>query len=788
MAIVAAATNAGITRSGTFLNLVADWTIAGWLEPVTSTPSGGQSRTFFLHGDPAYTNPYLWIGSSPDTADVFLQVWDGGSAVNSTTTATALDVWENWALVYTASGTSLDFYLNNVLVDTLTVDLSTYTFVEKLEYLLTDTLGPWSDSAAANIRVWSVALTSAQLFAEWGSATPVVTTGLLANTPLATSTSLGDTTGNGHSWTALGVITTTDGPMVSGTFHQVIFSRTYGNDGVAPQGDPMWSPIRANGKFHSAFIDATAEARCTHPWSVAGTFSNFWGAIYIPELRRATTSPMSWDALTMTVKKNGTPTSFVLSFPAGLAGSAGVATSNTTDTLDVVPGDVLTIERSSKPVPMLNGVGAHFLWSMSFTPTANDQSGYASGGDGILNGSGTGQVCAPWNGGFQFETANWNSGATGDNEGEPSQWSIVPVHGSVVRLDVNLTVAPGMGKSRTFKLQVNGADATDSTVTIADLATGGFAICSVPVAPLDYLTLRHDNAGTPAASQAMFSTAFTPTTPGQYAYCVNQGNSNASTAATDWFGGLGGGNEQGTPYAPTPPGAPPADGEQFMSLPGGIDPFTLTGFIVAIYQASGTAKSYTATMRKNLASPVGGPTVTLPDTTSVVQDNAGLFTVSSPTDLIDLQTDPTGSPNTVHWGWTFLVVSPTTPVPPIIPDTRVIRRERKWLLPSSENNYRMTMHKLEFVLQAGIGLPEGSVDDPVVLGSDPQVMLRISYDGGNTWGQERWASAGKIGQYDRRVVFWQCGQYRNAVADLVVTDPVPWTFIKCIGEWTEGTS
>jgi hypothetical protein len=38
-------------------------------------------------------------------------------------------------------------------------------------------------------------------------------------------------------------------------------------------------------------------------------------------------------------------------------------------------------------------------------------------------------------------------------------------------------------------------------------------------------------------------------------------------------------------------------------------------------------------------------------------------------------------------------------------------------------------------------------------GSDPQVMLRVSRDGGRTWGNERWRSIGKIGEYKKRVLW-----------------------------------
>lgn len=75
--------------------------------------------------------------------------------------------------------------------------------------------------------------------------------------------------------------------------------------------------------------------------------------------------------------------------------------------------------------------------------------------------------------------------------------------------------------------------------------------------------------------------------------------------------------------------------------------------------------------------------------------------------------------------------------------------------------------QMQLDMESGLGLATGQ-------GSDPQVMLRISRDGGHTWGNEYWASAGKIGQYSKRVVWNRLGRSRNAAFEVTVTDPIPW--------------
>ncbi len=72
---------------------------------------------------------------------------------------------------------------------------------------------------------------------------------------------------------------------------------------------------------------------------------------------------------------------------------------------------------------------------------------------------------------------------------------------------------------------------------------------------------------------------------------------------------------------------------------------------------------------------------------------------------------------------------------------------------------------LEIQFQPGVGLVTGQ-------GSDPQAMLRFSRDNGRTWGPERWTSIGKIGEYAHRAIWRRIGQARNALFQLVVSDPV----------------
>jgi hypothetical protein len=60
---------------------------------------------------------------------------------------------------------------------------------------------------------------------------------------------------------------------------------------------------------------------------------------------------------------------------------------------------------------------------------------------------------------------------------------------------------------------------------------------------------------------------------------------------------------------------------------------------------------------------------------------------------------------------------------------------------------------------------------PVLRG--PQVMLRISRDGGHTFGQESVREFGQAGEYDKRTFWNRLGSGRDIVPEISITDPVP---------------
>lgn len=99
---------------------------------------------------------------------------------------------------------------------------------------------------------------------------------------------------------------------------------------------------------------------------------------------------------------------------------------------------------------------------------------------------------------------------------------------------------------------------------------------------------------------------------------------------------------------------------------------------------------------------------------------------------------------------------------------------QKWLrswraLPTGANDLKRTAHhSLQIDCQTGVGLNDGQ-------GSDPQIMLRWSDDGGHTWSNEYWMSMGKVGAYFYRAIQRRLGmtlKLRDRVYEISGTDPV----------------
>ena len=77
---------------------------------------------------------------------------------------------------------------------------------------------------------------------------------------------------------------------------------------------------------------------------------------------------------------------------------------------------------------------------------------------------------------------------------------------------------------------------------------------------------------------------------------------------------------------------------------------------------------------------------------------------------------------------------------------------------------------VEVLLESGVSSYSGATVTATM-------AMRVSRDGGKTWGAARTRSIGAVGAYSQRVRWWRCGSGADVVGEFVVTAPVPWRIL-----------
>lgn len=78
-------------------------------------------------------------------------------------------------------------------------------------------------------------------------------------------------------------------------------------------------------------------------------------------------------------------------------------------------------------------------------------------------------------------------------------------------------------------------------------------------------------------------------------------------------------------------------------------------------------------------------------------------------------------------------------------------------------------------IESGVGLESGQ-------GVNPQMVMQVSRDGGNSWGNEKFASMGKIGEYKKRLIWRRLGRSYDWAFRFRCSDPVKTVII---GAWVD---
>ena len=77
----------------------------------------------------------------------------------------------------------------------------------------------------------------------------------------------------------------------------------------------------------------------------------------------------------------------------------------------------------------------------------------------------------------------------------------------------------------------------------------------------------------------------------------------------------------------------------------------------------------------------------------------------------------------------------------------------------------ISIPQLQVDIESGVGVTSGQ-------GSNPQLMLEVSKDGGQTFTAVNWSSMGALGKYTQRVIWRRLGRARDWILKLRITDPV----------------
>lgn len=98
-----------------------------------------------------------------------------------------------------------------------------------------------------------------------------------------------------------------------------------------------------------------------------------------------------------------------------------------------------------------------------------------------------------------------------------------------------------------------------------------------------------------------------------------------------------------------------------------------------------------------------------------------------------------------------------------------------------EKGLSMTFRSLILDCEAGVGLITGQ-------GSDPQVMMRYSWDGGRTWSSDLWRSMGAIGQPEYKPTWTNLGSGYDWVFEFSCSDPVKFNLFNLFADIEVGRS
>lgn len=669
MAIAVGADGNQLTRVGTFLNPAADFTIFQWFRWDSPTVLYRVAR--WLASAPFdYTNPYIYAGTSASGDDDFVVELRNDLGAQDTLDGTDLIIPGDWnwlGIVYRASATEFDIYLNGTLLDTLTLDFSGVSPFA-VDHMGDDGGGNTGRMSFAYERMWQAALTSTELDAEAASATMVRTASALSNAPLKTPTSLTDLVG-GHDWALDTTALVTDGPFgLGGEMRQLIWGRTHTVHSFLGGNESIVYGILRNPAWNNSFT-ANSEDGTMHPWSVKGRLTSLRVRL---DSQFFASYPGAGITATFTLQVDYRDGS-------GFVDTLLVATISDLDTVGTsLPGvEVVVVPRclvrwkwavSSGNAPQFS-VGTHvcatFISDNGYESCYGAGIGKSANFDGVLKASDPARDWACLN--SPDASSMYRTKEPYTDQRSAYVDSIVGANGALTRIDKYLLVAPGSGKYWTFLAVLNGVEqdgaggTVDTRMIIKDAQVEGASLFFLPVTVGQYLQIRAKPTNSPANSHCGGSVAFRATTAGQYIHSVSSINGDPNNFQ-NWFGAT----DISTWVAGLTSPRQWVESDVECEMNGDAAIFDqMRARVEKSTTGLGVGNSITLSLRQASASPVGGPTVTMTGLGVFTAQGTGETTFGGvPGERFSIQSDPTGTPAGGHWAWSFRVTDPLADAAP----------------------------------------------------------------------------------------------------------------------------
>lgn len=341
-----------------------------------------------------------------------------------------------------------------------------------------------------------------------------------------------------------------------------------------------------------------------------------------------------------------------------------------------------------------------------------------------------------------------------------NSYSICAVPGALTRLRLKSFDGDLETGTWTALIQKNTVpqDGSGGTVDTRCVLTGANSAASatfhLPLVVGDRVDLRMVYTGDPNFGQPTCAgVGFVPTDEDAYMFC---GGSNNASLQWQWVL-----SEQGSP-------------ENENTVPIGFDGVLMRGFYAELTTAPGNGATIHFTLLKNGAATALTPEIFDSETHDLVEAPVNF----SQGDITTIAITTTGSPTSsgqFHWGLAAIFEE-------VAPDTETVGIRRLRRSPHlSEELFWQFITSLQVDLEAGVGTGSGQ-------GRDPQIMLRLSRDGGQTWGNELWTSVGALGDYETRAMWHRLGRARDLVIEVSMSDPVLWALFDAFIQGDGGTS